>query len=76
MSWYLWFVIGIIVGVTVTGVFSAILVKVRTSYGTLKIDHSNPEKDVYRFEIDDIENLHKKKFIVLKIDNDADLSQK
>ena len=76
MSWYLWFVIGIIVGVTVTGIFSAILVKVRTSYGTLKIDHSNSEKDIYRFDVDDLDGLSKKKHITLKVDNNADLSQK
>ena len=76
MSWYLWFVIGIIVGVTVTGIFSAILVKVRTSYGTLKIDNSNPEKDIYRFDVDDLDGLSKKKHIILKVDNNADLSQK
>ena len=43
--------------------------------GILRIDHSNPEKDVYRFDIDDIDSLSNKKRIVLKIDNNADLSQ-
>ena len=42
--------------------------------GVLKIDRSNPEKDVYRFEIDDLDSLHKKKRIVLKVDNDAAIS--
>lgn len=46
------------------------------SFGVLRIDHSNPEKDMYRFEIDKLESLSSKKKIVLKIDNDADLSQK
>lgn len=46
-----------------------------TGSGTLKIDHSNPEKDVYRFEIDDLEKLNGKDEIVLKIDHNADLSQ-
>lgn len=45
------------------------------SSGTLKIDHSNPEKDVYRFEVDNLDKLNKKRKIVLKIDNNADLSQ-
>lgn len=63
-------------GVIVTGVFSAILVKVRTSYGTLKIDHSNPEKDIYRFDVNDLDGLSNKKRITLKVDNHADLSQK
>lgn len=48
--------------------------KIRTA-GTLKIDHSNPEKDVYRLEIDDLEGLTKKRKIVLKVDNRANLSQ-
>jgi hypothetical protein len=39
--------------------------------GVLKIDHSNPEKDVYRFEIDRIESLNKKKRVVLKVDHNA-----
>ena len=44
--------------------------------GTLKIDHSNPEKDLYRFEIDKIEDLSERRVLILKIDNNADLSQK
>ncbi len=43
--------------------------------GTIKIDRSNPEKDVYRLEIDDLDNLSKKKRVILKIDPNADLSQ-
>lgn len=41
--------------------------------GILKIDHSNPDKDIYRIEIDDLDELPNKKHIVLKIDNDVDL---
>lgn len=48
----------------------------RTSSGTLRIDHSNPDKDVYRIELDDLDNLSKKKRIVLQVDNNAELSQK
>lgn len=44
--------------------------------GTLRIDHSNPEKDVYLFEIDSLDTISKKKRIVLKIDHNANLSQK
>ena len=43
--------------------------------GTLRIDHSNPEKDVYRFDIGDFDSLSKKKKIILNVDNNADLSQ-
>ena len=44
--------------------------------GTIRIDHSNPEKDVYRLEVDDLESMDKKRTIVFKIDHNADLSQK
>ena len=53
----------------------ASVVYIRRTYGTLRIDHSNPEKDVYRFEIDDIDSLSRKKRIVLKVDDHAVLSQ-
>lgn len=43
--------------------------------GVLKIDRSNPNKDKYRFEIPNLDILAKKKYIVLKVDNHADLSQ-
>ena len=46
-----------------------------TGNGILRIDHSNPEKDVYRFEIDDLDKLENKKRIVLKIDHKSNLSQ-
>lgn len=45
-------------------------------YGVLKIDRNNSNKDLYRFEIDNLDELATKKFIVLRVDNDADLSQK
>ena len=47
-----------------------------TAYGVLRIDHNNSEKDLYRFEIDDLESLDTKTQIVLKIDHDADLTRK
>lgn len=42
--------------------------------GTLKIDHSNFEKDVYRIEIGDLDILPHKKHIILKVENDVNLS--
>lgn len=35
--------------------------------GVLRIDQSNPEKDIYRFEIDNLDILPRKKKIVLKV---------
>ena len=42
--------------------------------GTLKIDCSDPGKDIYRLEVDDLDNLSRKRFIILRVDNKADLS--
>ena len=65
------FIFGMVFGFVIACI-GILLLKV----GTLKIDHSDPEKDLYRFEIEDLDKLRKRKFIVLEIDNRADLSQK
>lgn len=65
---------GIIIGMIITSIFSIWNPWMET--GILKIDHSNPEKDVYRFELNDLDQLRNKKHIRIKIDHDADLSQK
>lgn len=35
--------------------------------GVLRIDQSNPEKDIYRLEIDNLDILPRKRKIVLKV---------
>lgn len=65
-----WLIVGFVVGL----LMDAIVRLLERPAGVLKIDRSNPEKDVYRFEVDDLDSLHKKKRIVLKIDNDAAIS--
>ena len=67
------YLIGLILGC----ILSNLVFFIRYRYaGVLRIDHSNPEKDVYRFEIDKLDTLSKRHRIILKIDNNADLSQK
>lgn len=68
------YVLYLVVLAVVTVIVRIVQDKIRTA-GILKIDHSNPEKDVYRLEIDDLESLSKKHKIVLKVDNRANLSQ-
>ena len=71
MTEVLFVLVGLVIGVTVTyAIFST-----RSTSGTLKIDHSNPDKDVFRFEIDDLDKMNKTS-VRLKIDHNADLSQK
>lgn len=70
---YLFAVVGVLVG----SIISSIIFSIRyRKAGTLRIDRSNPEKDVYRIEIDDLDGLSKKKHVILKVDNNANLSQK
>ena len=68
MDLYFAFLLGIVVGIVIAGILRPQL------FGTLKIDHSNPDKDVFRLEIDDIDKLNGRKRIILKVDNNADLS--
>ena len=42
--------------------------------GVFHIDRSNPEKDIYRLDITDLDGLVHKKYLMLKIDKDAHLS--
>ena len=62
-------------GAVVGSIITVIVYSIRTTTGTLRIDHTNPEKDIFRFDIDDLDILTRKKRIVLKIDHDAVLSQ-
>ena len=66
----------IIVAIFVLGVLIGMVSLSRFTDGVIRIDHSNPEKDIYRLEIDNLDNLSKKKRVVLKVDNHAYLSQK
>lgn len=68
-------VIGFIGGIVVGFIISRIIFWMCSKKGVLRIDHSNPEKDVYRFEIDGIADKSTKRFM-LKVDHNADFSQK
>ena len=71
MNTYLLFLAGVLVG----SIIGSIIQGIRVTYGTHKIDKSNPRTDVYRIYLNDLDILSKKKYIRLKIDANADLSQ-
>lgn len=62
-------------GAFICAITANIVDRMQSATGTLRIDHSNPQKDLYLFEIDEIEKLDKKKRVNLKIDHNAKLSQ-
>lgn len=69
------FLIAHAIGLVLGSIITNLIFYIRSASGTLKIDHTNPEKDVYRFEINDLDKIVNRKNIVLRIDNNADLSQ-
>ena len=71
MNTYLLFLAGVLVG----SIIGCVIQGMHVTYGTLKIDKSNPQTDVYRLCLNDLDILSKKKYIQLKIDANADLSQ-
>lgn len=69
---YIWILIGAIVSSAITNIIFFIRYK---NVGTIRIDHSDPNKDVYRIEVDDLDKLSNRKRIVLSVDSNANLSQ-
>ena len=65
--YYWWFVSGLLFG----GLMMYIVLKLKKKDGTLVIDQTNPDKDVIRFDIDNLDILYKKKEIILKVDRRA-----
>ena len=69
---FLMFALGVCVNACITK-----LIHIFTkASGTLRIDHSNPARDFYCFEIDDLDKLSKRSRMVLKIHHEYGTSQK
>ena len=58
-----------IAGVLIGVIIGLIIEALKTSVGPLIIDETDPNTDVYRIEIDDLDKLANKKRMVLKIRN-------
>lgn len=71
MNSYLIFSLGIIIGVITT----RLILQVSSAKAVLRIDHSNPEKDIYRLDLDNVCSTNKK-ILLLKIDHRANFTNK
>ena len=60
---YIIYILGVIIGI----VIGSIGTNIRHSHGVLKINKSDPEKDSYVFEIDNLDNLEKTKWVRLRV---------
>lgn len=66
---YFAFILGLIIGGLVVLIFHHRI----TASGELLIDHTDPEKDIYRINVNDLDDLSKKKRVILKVNNNAKL---
>lgn len=69
MNSYLIFSLGIVVGTIMT----RLILQVSSAKAVLRIDHSNPEKDIYRLDLDNVCSMNKKT-LLLKIDHNANFT--
>ena len=60
----------------VGSIVTVLIIFLKSVRGTLRIDHSDPNKDIYRLDLDDLDVLTRKKLVILDIDHHANLSQK
>lgn len=60
--------IGLAIGSFIAGIASG-FVRAARADGTIYIDRSNPEKDVYRLELNSLSDLEHKRYVVFKVDN-------
>ena len=74
MSLEMW--ITLICGLIIGAVAATIFDRLRWGSGTLRIDRTNPDAPKYRFDIDNLASLGKRKKFLLIVDNKADLSDK
>lgn len=63
------FMLGVLIGIGVGKLFRSV-----KSVGVLRIDRTNPEKDLYTIEIENLECLNDVSEVLLKVDNNANLS--
>ena len=65
-----------LIGATIGSLVTSAMYFLRTTTGTIRIDRTNPEKDLYRFDLNGpIDTLFKKDRVIFSIDHHADLSQ-
>ena len=64
---------GLLVGTVICETIA--ILRMRKTCGVLKIDLKSEDRDLYRFELDDLDALSNKKYVRVKVDNNADLSQ-
>ena len=71
---FVYILIGQLIGCIITAIVCGFMYRYKAGTGILRIDHSNPKKDIYRFDVDNLDDLSSKDKLIMKIDHNADLS--
>lgn len=61
------FILGVIAGTIVAIICCVFLSKAKPIDGTLHIDMSGDKKDIYRFEVNNLESLPHKRYLRIKV---------
>ena len=69
------YIVFMLLGIAVGGLLTHLLYFCSATTGTILVDHSDPEGDVFGIKIDRDKDFYKKDRVVFKIDHRADLSQ-
>lgn len=64
-NWYFLVILGGVLGWFISWIFY----RMETAIGTLNIDETDPNKDLYTLDIGDLDSLSTKKRVVLKVHN-------
>ena len=66
----LYLIIGVVIGIIGSSIWSR-----AHACGTIEVDCSDPDKDVYRLVLNDLKSLTKKRWIVFKVNRNAHFSR-
>ena len=65
------FVVGLIVG----AITFYLVQQIRCTKGTFKVNDSNPEKDLFHLDIFNLDDVYRKKLVILKVIKDSKVRQ-
>lgn len=74
MDWLYWLIL--LAGIVIGFVIACVITFIRSAKGTFNIYTSDPEKDLFKLELDDLNAVFKKKYVRLKIVQHSDYTQK
>jgi hypothetical protein len=69
------YILFLILGIAIGGLLTHLLYFFSTTTGTILVDHSDPDGDIFGIKIDRDKDFYKKDRVIFTIDHLADISQ-